>query len=75
MYEILNKSYEQERGEAITIGNLGYSTEDLSFFVTATLTSSVSSSYSVSNTSLLNKLISLSSRSEYAIVDSVLQKI
>lgn len=62
----------------IQIGELGHSTKDFNFFVTATISDSVSASRSSSlksSESLVNKLLSLTSKSKFSVVDSVISKI
>ena len=77
MYSILNKKYEDTALKPITFGSLGRSTEQFQFFVTATLSSSLSaaSSASLQSKFLLNKLITLTSQSKYDVIESVMEKI
>ena len=75
MFKILKESYTKECGKEVVIADLGHSTNELNFFVTSTVSSSISSSQIKSSYSLINKLISLSSQQKYSIIDSVVSKV
>jgi hypothetical protein len=66
-------------GQPIQIADLGNSTANFNFFVTQSVSHSISlshsSSSSASSTSLMNKLISLSSEGKFSIIDSVIEKV
>ena len=46
MFEILNKSYQEKMGKEITIADLGKSTEHLNFFLTKSISQTLSTSHS-----------------------------
>ena len=77
MFEILNKHYQEKMGQSIQFADLGSSTQNFNFFVTQSISQSItlSSGNSSSNGSLMNKLISLSSEGKFSIIDSVLNKV
>jgi len=77
MFQILNSHYFKIMGKDIPFGELGHSTQDFSFFLTQTISSSITSSQGdlKSSSSLVNKLLSLSSKSDYSLVEKVMSKI
>lgn len=75
MFKIMSTEYEKVIGFPLNIGNLGNSTNDFNFFVTESIKSSISQTQSLGSSSLINKLITLSSKSEYQIVDSIMSRI
>jgi len=75
MFPILSSSYKQTRGKDIVIANLGQSTKNFGFFVTSTISNSVSSTSSLQSKFLINKLISLTSEEKYELIDSVISKV
>lgn len=79
MFDILNKSYKAKMGMDIKMADLGHSTDNFNFFVTQSISQSLtlsqgSKSGSGSGT-LMNKLISLSSEGKFSIIDSVVEKV
>jgi len=81
MYKIIKETYEKEtEGEVkLQIADLGHSTDNFNFFVTQSISQSLtlsqgSKSGSGSGT-LMNKLISLSSEGKFSIIDSVVEKV
>jgi hypothetical protein len=81
MYKIIKDTYEKEtKGERkLQIADLGHSTDNFNFFVTQSISQSLtlsqgSKSGSGSGT-LMNKLISLSSEGKFSIIDSVVEKV
>ncbi|MFS8160430.1 MAG: hypothetical protein ACMG6E_09545 [Candidatus Roizmanbacteria bacterium] len=75
MYACLGEEYKKVAGKPMGLGDLGHSIKDFQFFVTSTITSSISSSEGLKSQSLLNKLLSLSSKKEYSIIDEVMSKV
>lgn len=75
MFEILDKHYKARCGLPIQFAKLGHSTSNFNFFVTTSISKSITLSQgSGSDGSLMNKLISLSSEGKFSIIDSVIDK-
>ena len=77
MHKVLNENYKKVQPNGITFADLGYSTANLNFFVTSSVTHSLTLSSGKGGsegTGLMNKLISLSSEGKYSIIDSVIEK-
>ena len=80
MHKILDAHYKAKSGgRGITFADLGHSTSNLNFFVTSSvshsLTLSSGGSGSGKDLGLMNKLISLSSEGKISIIDSVVDKV
>jgi hypothetical protein len=77
MYDILDEHYGKIMGKGIEFGNLGHSTKEFNFFLTSSISQSITSSKAseLKSSSLLNKLISLSSKSDYTLIDKVISKL
>ena len=75
MFKILDESYTAVMNKPINFADLGHSTNGFNFFVASTVSSSISSAQLQSSSSLLNKLITLSSQQKYSIIDSIVEKI
>ena len=77
MHSIMKKCYEDEtKGKMkFQIANLGQSTQHFNFFVTQSVSNSISQSQGSCSGSLMNKLISLSSEGKFSIIDSVFEKV
>jgi hypothetical protein len=80
MHLILNDHYKQIRQEGITFADLGHSTANLNFFVTSSVTHSLtlSSGGSISKKeegALMGKLIQLTSEGKFSIIDSIVEKV
>ena len=78
MHKILDEHYKKKSGRSIQFADLGHSTSNFNFFVTRSISESITlSSGSGANASfgLMNKLISLSSEGKFSIVDSVIEKV
>ena len=54
---------------------MGQSTQHFNFFVTQSVSNSISQSQGSCSGSLMNKLISLSSEGKFSIIDSVVEKV
>lgn len=76
MHKILDEHYKAKMGLGITFADLGHSTSNLNFFVTSSVTHSLTLSQGSSEGSggLMNKLLSLSSEGKISIIDSVVDK-
>ena len=76
MFQILNQHYEKKMGSKIQFADLGSSTKSFNFFVTQSISRSLSLSQGgSSNGGLMNKLISLSSEGKFSIILSVVEKV
>lgn len=80
MFDILNKNYKEKMGIDIQMADLGHSTDKFNFFVTQSISQSITLSQGSSKSgtgsgTLMNKLISLSSEGKFSIIDSVVDKV
>ena len=78
MYEILNESYKKKMGHPIMFADLGHTTENFNFFVTQTISKTLtltSANLSGSNgMTLMNKLITLTVKGKYSLIESVIER-
>jgi hypothetical protein len=79
MFSILNNHYQKKSGQPIQLADLGHSTENFNFFVTQsisrTLTLTSGGSSAEQGLTLMNKLITLTSEGKYSLIDTVVEKL
>lgn len=76
MFKILNESYERRMGQPIQTADLGHSTDNFNFFVTSSISRSLTltSGGSAKGSGLMTKLIDMMD-DKCEIVDSIIEKI
>jgi hypothetical protein len=80
MFDILNESYKKKMGEPIQFANLGHSTQNFNFFVTQSISRTLSLTSSKSSSAdggmgLMNKMITLATEGKYSLIDTVVDKL
>lgn len=80
MHKILDENYKKKMPQGITFADLGHSTSNFNFFVTSSITHSLTLSSGGGKASktaegLMNKLLRLSSEGKFSIIDSVVDKV
>ena len=80
MFKILDDSYKKKMGKGIQFAELGHSTEKFNFFITQSISQTISltaskNSGSESGMSLMSKMISLATEGKYSLIETVIDKI
>lgn len=80
MFKILDDSYKKKMGKGIQFAELGNSTEKFNFFITQSISQTISltaskNSGSESGMSLMSKMISLATEGKYSLIETVIDKI